>query len=195
MFFIFILFISFWKLTFGPDWNKLLFSYARIVVCVCDWYKYFHAQINFFHTLRRWSTRDLSEKQESGIRSLQKFWQKFRLRSYSKCLRMPLFSDIWSGLSVTFFLFCEAGKCICKITVDILDWVFNLSSGIQSSIDEREAFSSPLGFISFCTCKRKSPGELLFSTWLGPFDEEYEEVVMVVPPTLRSGLTVELFLK
>ena len=43
-------FISFRKLTFGPDWNSLLFyNWAGFL----HWYKYFHTQINFFHILQK----------------------------------------------------------------------------------------------------------------------------------------------
>ena len=50
-YFIFILFISFRKLTFGPDWNSLLFyNWAGFS---SFWCKYFHTQINFFHRLQK----------------------------------------------------------------------------------------------------------------------------------------------
>lgn len=136
MFFILYPFYKFLKTDIWP-WLKqasLFICYDRFFF---DWCKYFHTQINFFHILKRWRTVDLSGKQENGTRSLQKFWQKLRLCSYSKCLKMPLFSNTWDNSLSIMFLFCEAGKCVSKITADILDRVFNLSSGIQSSVRDK----------------------------------------------------------
>lgn len=51
-YFIFILFIRFWKLRFGPDWNSLLFYTLGCFYFFIHWCKYFHIQINFFHMLK-----------------------------------------------------------------------------------------------------------------------------------------------